>query len=130
MRVAGRRANPSDVSGPRTTVSVRSNPATAVPSILWTRYTEQERALVACPTADRLSSLKRSVRALVEAALAGRRPAAEPVVSRGSFRLLVQVAAVEQATQSLTLESLVGQSGVALLARLDHLRGLLVDLFC
>lgn len=130
MRVAGRRASPTDASAPRATVDVRPDPAALVPPVLWTRYTEQERALAALPTADRLSSLKRSVRALVEAALAGRGPAAEPVISRGSFRLLVRVAAVEQATQSLTLESLVGQSGVALLSRLDHLRGLLVDLFC
>ncbi len=130
MRVVGRRANATDVSGPRPTVGVRPDPTVLVPPVLWTRYAEQERALAALPTADRLSSLKRSVRALVEAALAGRKPAAEPVVSRGSFRLLVRVAAVEQATHSLTLESLVGQSGVALLSRLDHLRGLLVDLFC
>lgn len=130
MRVAGRRANPTEASGPRLTVNGRSEPTALVPPVLWTRYTEHERALAALPTADRLSSLKGSVRALVDAALAGPSAAAEPVLSRGRFRLLVRVAAVEQATQSLTLESLVRQSGVAILSRLDHLRGLLVDLFC
>ena len=118
------------MSGPALTADVRVEPAVSVPPALWARYTEHERALAALPTADRLLSLKRSVRALVEAALAGRGPAAEPALSRGGFRLLLRVAAVEQATEALTLESLVGQSGVALLSRLDHLRGLLVDLFC
>ena len=130
MRVASRRANPTVVSGAQLVANGRSDPVAWVPPALWARYTEHERALAALPTADRLLSLKRSVRALVEAALAGRGPTAEPALSRGNFRLLVRVAAVEHATEALTLESLVGQSGVALLSRLDHLRGLLVDLFC
>lgn len=130
MRIAGQRANPIALREPDPVVDGRPAPSASVPPVLWTRYLEHERALAALPTADRLASLKQSVRDLVEASLAGRGSAAEPVLSRGSFRLLVRVAAVEQAAASLTLDSLAGQSGVATLAQLDHLRGLLVDLFC
>lgn len=100
------------------------------PPALWAEYRASEEALVALPTTDRLVALKRAARALVAAAMRRRVPETEPVLSGGSFRLLVRVSQVEDALDALTLKDLSEQTGVLLLSRIDYLRGLLLDLFC
>jgi uncharacterized protein YaaR (DUF327 family) len=123
------RADPEHlpVSTPVTLVAPR--PA-APPPALWAEYRARERALVALPTADRLAALKRAAQALVAAAMQAYVPKTEPVLSGGSFRLMVRVAAVEDALDALTLKDLSERAGVLLLSRIDYLRGLLLDLFC
>jgi len=100
------------------------------PAGLWAVYQERERALATLPTTDRLARLKDAARALARAALATRGTAAEPAVSPGRFRVLLRVAAVNEAVEALTLTRLSQQTGISLLRQLDHLRGLLLDLFC
>ena len=131
MRVRARRSSWTAASAARLPgPPLRSEATASPPPALWARYAEHEQALADLPTADRLAALKAVVRALVQAAMSGRAPESEPVLSRGSFRVMVRVAAVEREMGGVTLQALAGKTGVEVLRRLDHLRGLLLDLFC
>lgn len=130
MRVATRRTGDRLPQPARPMAPEPTARPTGPPPGLWAVYQDRERALAALPTSDRLARLKDAARALVRAALATRGAAAEAAVSPGRFRVLLRVAAVNEAVESLTLARLAQQTGIDVLRQLDHLRGLLLDLFC
>lgn len=101
------------------------------PPSLWQAYRDAEQQLLHVPTEDALHGFRQTVQKMLRYALRSHHPTTEGFLSNaGGFRRLVRVQAIEESLKAITPEHLDKLNGIRLLAHLDLIRGMLVDIFC